>query len=92
MFALFHIKSGELIKTYSTEAGARTAMRRSNKNAGYPERLSRTWYDGYEMEWCRATKGALAPLNTYAHAPYGIMPYASWNKKFSPLNKVRSCA
>ena len=92
MFALFHIKSGELIKTYDTEAGARVGMRSANKNAGYADRLSRSWTNGYEMEWCRATEGAIVPINTYAHAPYGIMPYFNWNKKFSPLNKVRDVA
>lgn len=91
MFALFHIKSGELIKTYDTEAGARTGMRTANKNAGW-ERMSRSWTNGYEMEWCRSTVGCLAPQNTYGHAPYGIMPYFNWNKKFSPLNRIRDVA
>lgn len=74
MFALFHIKTGELIKTYDTERGARYGMRTSNRNAGW-ERLSRSWTNGYEMEWCRNTNGMFAPIHTYGHAPYGIIPY-----------------
>jgi len=91
MFALFHIKSGELIKTYDTEAGARIGMRSANKNAGW-ERLSRCWTNGFEYEWCRAGHGGIAPIHHYGQAPYGIMPYFNWNKKFSPLNRIREVA
>lgn len=79
MFALFDIKSGELIKIYDTERGARNGMRISNRNAGW-ERLSRSWTNGYEMEWCRNTNGMFAPIHTYGHAPYGIIPYANFDR------------
>ena len=87
-YALFFIKTGELIKVYKTEAAARTGMRTSNRNAGW-ERLSRSWTNGYEMEWCRNTNGMFAPVHTYAHAPYGITEYGRWEKKLSPGAKAR---
>lgn len=87
-YVLFHIKSGEYIKSYKTEAAARVGMRTSNRNAGWAERLSRSWTNGYEMEWCRAGKGALAPQHTYGYAPYGITEYSRWNQKFNPASKL----
>lgn len=84
-YVLFHIKTGEFIKSYATEAAARTGMRTSNRNSGWTERLSRSWTNGYEMEWCRAPKGTyIAPQHTYGHGPYGITDYDRWAKNINP--------
>jgi hypothetical protein len=78
-YILFYIKTGEKVATYSTEQGARVGMRTSNKNAGW-ERISRSWANGYECEWCSNGK-------TYDYAPYAITEYDRWSTKFCPLNK-----
>lgn len=87
MFALFYHSTGTLIKTYKSEAAARIGMRTSNRNAGW-QRLSRSWTNGYEMEWCRNTNGMFAPVHTYGHAPYAIAPYTVWERKFRPNHYI----
>lgn len=92
MIALFHIKSGELIKTYLTESAARVGMRAANRNAGWDKRISRSWTDGYEMEWCSRVSGPLCgPLTKeFGHAPYGITEYSRWLKKSEQRMLVKS--
>ena len=85
MYVLFYIRTGTMIKTYKTEGGARTAMRTSNRNAGFGERMGRCWTAGYEYEWCRGTKGAVSPIHTYGPAPYGIAPMDSWQRYVDKL-------
>jgi hypothetical protein len=81
-YVLFHIKSGEYIKEYATEAGARTALRVSNRNAGCNLRITRSFFNGYEAEWCRTHD------NSYDHGPYGITEWHRWSTKFDPKNKT----
>lgn len=81
-YVLFYIKTGEKVATYTTEASARTGMRSSNRNAGW-ERISRSWTNGYECEWCSNGK-------TYDYAPYAITEYERWDAKFCPLNKIQN--
>lgn len=64
-YALFHLKSKVVIAEYDTLRSARTAMRTSNKNAGYPTRTERTFKGGVEVEWCY--NGI-----THDYAPYAI--------------------
>jgi hypothetical protein len=77
-YVLFYIKTGEKIREYNSESAARVGMRTSNRNAGW-HRVSRSWLNGYECEWC--TNGA-----THDYAPYGITEYERWDTRFSPLN------
>jgi hypothetical protein len=82
-YVLFHIKTGEYIKEYATEAGARTALRVSNRNAGCDLRISRSWTNGYEAEWCRYLN------NSYDHGPYGITEWHRWSDKFDPKKRIK---
>jgi len=75
-YVLFHVATGTYIKSYATEEGARIGMRTSNRNAGW-ERVSRSWTDGYECEWC--TNG-----RDERYAPYGITEWDRWNERFNP--------
>lgn len=76
-YILFHIRTGERIKEYSTEKDARTGMRTNNRNAGWSTRISRSWTDGYECEWCSNGQD-------YAYAPYAITERQRWESKFNP--------
>jgi hypothetical protein len=76
-FVLFHIATGAQIQSYRSESSARKGLRSANRNAGWTSRISRSWTNGIEMEWCfNGSK--------YDHAPYGITEQERWETKFSP--------
>jgi hypothetical protein len=76
-YHLVHVNTNEKIRWYQTRKGARIAMRVSNRNAGFQERMSWGGIIGkdinLEIENCRGTMGFLAPQHTYAKGPYGIV-------------------
>ena len=75
---LFHVATGEIVKWYDSEAGARTGMRVSNKNAGW-ERKSRSWTAGAEFEWCHSLHD-----DKWDYGPYAIASHETWQKNFNP--------
>jgi hypothetical protein len=75
-FALFDIENGVLINRYDTELSARIGLREANGNAGWT-RISRSWIDGYECEYC--TNGKIE-----SYGPYAITEHDRWEEKINP--------
>jgi len=80
-YVLIYKKTGEWIKTYSTQKGARIGMRSSNQNAGW-DRISRCSSGISECEWAlRSRPMALVDREAiYDYAPYAIAHEVSWRE------------
>lgn len=73
-YVLIYKKTGEWIKTYSTQKGARIGMRLSNQNAGW-DRISRCSSGISECEWALFYRDGI-----YDYAPYAIAHEVSWRE------------
>ena len=70
-YLLLHRLSKVIIKGYATLGRARTGMRVSNRNAGWPNRISRCWGGYAEQEWCsNGTDWDYAPYIIVADRDY----------------------
>jgi hypothetical protein len=74
-YVLIYKKTGELIKTYSTQKGARIGMRASNRNAGWTWCISRCSSGIVEYEWSQHEQS-----DVYDYAPYAIAQEFTWRE------------
>ena len=72
---LIYKKTGEWIKTYSTQKGARIGLRASKKNAGWTGCISRCWSGIVECEWAQHEQS-----DVYDYAPYAIAQEFTWQE------------
>jgi hypothetical protein len=77
-FVIFHATTGQAVNWYVTKSATRCGMRVMNKNAGW-ERISRTWTNGAEYEWCYNKLE-----DRYEHGPYALADWDTWATQFNP--------
>ena len=83
-YILFNRATGEFIKSFATQGGARRGMTAKNKNAGW-ESFAKVWSNGVENVHGRGVVGGIAPKHTYGLAPYSIAQSAIYYEHYLTL-------